>query len=156
MFFTFFLSTFLEVFSLSLTLKWRFQFIQHFRDVASLLMERTARSMASSNTGTFSFMERQFFNRLLDRSEVFIKPLPGPADPDTTFKWVMLTVLSLLSHKRFFKYVKATQGGKLDPSLHAVKHVSRFGILVYLTARYLITQSKRNNNAEVGPPRMYN
>lgn len=130
---------------------------QHFRDVAGLLMHCTARSLAHPNSGTYSFMERQFANRLLDRSEVFIKPLPKPLDPDNIFKWVALTVSALLLHKRLFQSIKASQGGSLDPPLQASKYVSRFGILVYLTARYIITQTKRGGpGIGVHPPRMFN
>ena len=63
---------------------------------------------------------------------------------------------------RTFKAIKGAQGGDLHASAQAAKYLSRFGILVYLTARFLITQTKRNNSMGDGadasnlPPLMFN
>ncbi len=134
-----------------------------FRVVAELLMKRTASRMVEPANGTLSFLEKRFSSRLLDQSESFIKPLPAPLDPDSTAKWVLVMAVSLLAHKRLFKAIKGAQGGDLHASAQAAKYLSRFAILVYLTARFLITQTKRNNStmgdgadASNLPPLMFN
>mmetsp|Transcript_18861 Transcript_18861/g.37034 ORF Transcript_18861/g.37034 Transcript_18861/m.37034 type:complete len:549 (-) Transcript_18861:45-1691(-) len=118
-----------------------------FRVVAGLLMQHTAQQMVEPSgpvSTTIAFMEQQFSERLLQQSEVFMKPLPEPLDPDTALKLVIFSFGGLLFHKRFFKSLKEFQGGSLHPALQAVKYVTRFSILVYLTSRYLIIQSRRN------------
>ncbi|GBG24238.1 Hypothetical Protein FCC1311_004562 [Hondaea fermentalgiana] len=107
-----------------------------FRVVAGLLMQRTAQQMVEPTgpvSATLAFMEQQFSERLLQQSEVFIKPLPEPLDPDSVLKLVVYSFATLLAHKRAFKGLKTWQGGSLHPALQALKYVSRFSILVYLT-----------------------
>uniref|UniRef100_A0A7S2WH11 Uncharacterized protein n=1 Tax=Mucochytrium quahogii TaxID=96639 RepID=A0A7S2WH11_9STRA len=138
-----------------------------FRQVSELLMKRTAMKIVQPTgpvSTTLAFMEQKFSNRLLEQSEVYVKPLPEPLDPDSGPKLVVISALSLLMHKRLFKFVKSQDGGELHPALQATKHITRFGILLYLCCRYLIIHGKHQNNfkshnssSNIGTvPRFYN
>jgi len=126
-----------------------------FRKVSELVLKRTAVQFVKPASASLSIIENQFTQRMIERSEIFIKPLPDPLDPDSPLKLLVMAVVTLISHKRMFRLLKEYRDGKLNSALQATKHLSRFIILIYLSGRYLIHVGKNRNNQNGIPPRMY-
>ena len=124
-----------------------------FQDISAIAFQRTASQIARPtprDNRALNTMQDEMTYRILRQVEVVIKPLPRTLEPTSLIKFLFLCGLAVLSHRRGFKLVKEAQGGKLNAGMETSKHITRFGILIYLTARYLINSIQRGQPGSRG------
>lgn len=117
-----------------------------FQEVCAIAFQRTASQIArpsSRDSRALNSMQDEMTYRILRQVEVVIMPLPRTLEPTSLVKFLFLCGLAVLTHRRGFKLVKELQGGELNAGMETSKHVTRFGILIYLTGRYLINSIKK-------------